>query len=220
MEIKKIEKVVCILSGGMDSTTLLYYLKDINDVYVLSFDYGQRHKKELEYAQKTTQKLGLNHKIINLNSINELLKGSALTDNIAVPEGHYEDESMKLTVVPNRNMIMLAIATGYAVSIGATKVFCGVHSGDHAIYPDCRPEFIDKLSEVTKIANYIPVVIEAPFRNLTKKEIAVIGKELNVPYEDSWTCYKGLEKPCGKCGACQERIEAMKFADIKDIQYE
>ncbi len=212
------EKIVCIFSGGMDSTTLLYWLKNLAkyEIFVLSFSYGQRHVKELEYAQITTKKLGLEHKIIDLRIIKELLKGSSLTDNIEVPEGHYQEESMKATVVPMRNLVMLSIASAYAVSIKANKVFYGAHSGDHQIYPDCRPEFVEKLSELTKIADYIPVEIEAPFLNITKGAIAVIGKNLNIPYKDTWTCYKGLEKPCGKCGACQERNEAMKYAEIED----
>src|SRR3990167_1274401 len=123
---------------------------------------------------------------------------------------------MKITVVPNRNMIMLSIATAYAVSLDAKKVFFGAHAGDHQIYPDCRQEFIDKLSEVTKIANYVPIEILAPYINLTKGQIAKIGKQYNVDYSLTWTCYKGKKLACGKCGACQERLEAMEFAGIED----
>ncbi len=210
------KKAVVILSGGMDSTTLLY--KVLADEYevksVLSFDYGQRHKKELEYAKATCEKLGLTHKIIDLTSVNQVMKGSALTDDIAVPEGNYADENMKMTVVPNRNMIMLSIAVAEAVSQGANKVFYGAHAGDHAIYPDCRREFVEKLSEATKIANYEPVEIVAPFLDMDKGDIAFLGKGLGVDYSKTWTCYVGGEKPCGKCGACTERAEAMQKAGI------
>lgn len=211
------EKAVVILSGGMDSATLLY--KVINDgysPYVLSFDYGQRHKKELEYAKRLTSKLDVPHIIVPLD-INSLLQGSALTSpDMPVPEGHYAQENMKQTVVPNRNMIMLSIATGYAVSIGAENVFFGAHAGDHAIYPDCRKDFVDALNLATKIANYTPVLIHAPFLDMDKGDIAIMGLELNVPYGDTWTCYKGEEIPCGVCGACVERAEAFAKAAAPD----
>lgn len=211
------KKAVVIVSGGMDSVTLLY--KVIAEGYlptVLSFNYGQRHKKELEYAKKITEKLGVEHKITNLD-INDLVQGSALTTpEIAVPEGHYAEESMKQTVVPNRNMIMLSIATGYAVSIGAEHVFFGAHAGDHAIYPDCRKEFVEEFNKSTQIANYTPVTIHAPFLDMDKGDIAILGTKLNVPYENTWTCYKGLEMPCGVCGACGERAEAFSKAGVPD----
>jgi len=211
------EKVVVILSGGMDSTTLLYKAhNDCEVVSVLSFDYGQRHKKELEYAKANCEKLGLSHKVIDITPINQVMKKSALTDDVDVPEGNYADENMKLTVVPNRNMILLSIAVAEAVSCEASKVFFGAHAGDHTIYPDCRKEFVDKLSEVTKIANWQSVEIEAPFIDMDKGDIAIVGKELNVDYSLTWTCYKGQEKPCGKCGACVERAEAFAKAGIKD----
>ena len=206
-------KTVLLLSGGMDSTTLLYYLLDIDvEVYALSFHYGQRHSKELECASKITELTNTPHKIIDISSINELLQGSSLTSEIDVPHGHYEDKSMKKTVVPNRNMILLSLAVGYAVSIKADNVSYAAHAGDHHIYPDCRPIFFDKMNEVSLIANYEPVNIIAPFLFLTKGEIAKIGKKLKVPYDITWTCYEGKDEPCGKCGACIERKEAMEEA--------
>ncbi len=216
------KKAVVILSGGMDSTTLLYkVLADGYKVEALSFNYGQRHKKELRYASKTCKKLGVPHRIVDVSVINNLVQGSALTSkDISVPEGHYAQENMKLTVVPNRNMIMLALATGYAVSKDCNHVFFGAHAGDHAIYPDCRQEFVSALSAVTEIANYVPVTIHAPFLNLDKGDIAILGKELNVDYSLTWTCYKGKEKPCGKCGACVERKEAFDKAKTQDPIYE
>jgi 7-cyano-7-deazaguanine synthase len=199
----------------MDSVTLLYHLRSQGyEVHALSFDYGQRHKKELDYARGICAELGVPHYVVDLSSVNVLLKGSSLTDDIDVPEGHYAEPTMKQTVVPNRNMIMLSIAVGHAVSIEAEAVFFGAHAGDHAIYPDCRKEFVEVLSAVCQIANYHPVRIEAPFIDMDKGDIAIRGKELGVPYNRTWTCYKGLERHCGKCGACAERIEAMAKAGV------
>ena len=143
------KKAVVIYSGGMDSRTVLEKaIQDDYDVHALSFNYGQRHSVELEYAKRVTDKKGITHKIIDITSINDLLQGSSLTGDIDIPEGHYEEESMKSTVVPNRNMIMLSLAIAYAVSIGTDKVYYGAHAGDHAIYPDCRPEFLEKMKIV------------------------------------------------------------------------
>ena len=214
-----LQKCIVICSGGMDSTTLLYEM--VNDPYfnvvgVLSFDYGQRHKKELEYAKQTCKKLIQEHHIVDLTTLQPLLKGSALTDNIEVPHGHYEQDNMKLTVVPNRNMIMLSIAIGYAISKDADFVVYGAHSGDHHIYEDCRPEFVDKLNEVAQIANYKPIDIVAPYINENKSTILAKGLKIGVPYEETWTCYAGGEKACGRCGSCQERLEAFKNNNIED----
>lgn len=209
--------VVVVLSGGMDSTTLLYWIKSQKyHIEAVSFDYGQRHKKELDFAVLTCKKLGINHKVIDTTFLLPLMQGSALTSNIDVPHGHYEDENMKQTVVPNRNMILSSMAVAYAVSIGAGKVYVGVHSGDHAIYPDCRPEFVKALNETTKIANYIPVSIQTPFINIDKADIAKIGRILKVDYSLSWTCYEGKDIPCGKCGSCQERAYAFEKAGMPD----
>ena len=210
-------KTIIILSGGMDSTTLLYkLLKEGKEVEALSFDYGQRHKKELDFAKITCEKLGVPHKRVNLSFLKELLYNSALTGDIDIPEGHYEDESMKLTVVPNRNMIMASIAIGYAVNVNADEVALGVHAGDHAIYPDCRPEFVFALRKIAEIANFKPIEIYAPFLFIDKADIAILGKELGVDYSNTWTCYKGQAIPCGKCGACRERAEAFSKAELED----
>ncbi len=216
------EKVVVIYSGGMDSFTLLnQVLKQGKRVYALSFNYGQKHSKELHYAQKVCDELGLPHKIVDITAINQLLLGSSLTDDIEIPEGHYEEESMKSTVVPNRNMIMLSLAIGYAVSIEATTVYYGAHGGDHAIYPDCRPEFIKRMDAVSQVANYEAIKIIAPFQEINKTEILSKGLSLGLNYAKTWTCYNGRERACGKCGACHERLEAFRENGVNDpLNYE
>jgi len=228
-----VQKIVLILSGGLDSTTLLYTLLEQNyKIALLTFDYGQRHKKEIEAAIKTVNYLKtldfeknlIEHKVIDISNINELLKGSALTsEDIDVPKGHYTEPDMKVTVVPNRNMIFLSLAIGYAVSIGASAVSYAAHSGDHAIYPDCRPGFIEKMRQVSKSANYTYVDIFTPFVDKDKNEILKIGLSLKnkVDYSLTWTCYAGKDKACGKCGACVERLEAFNCAGVKDpLEYE
>lgn len=216
------EKVVIIYSGGMDSYTVLNRaIRDGYKPYPLTFNYGQRHKKEIDVAAAVCQELGLEHKIVDITAINQLLQGSSLTSDIEIPEGHYEQENMKSTVVPNRNMILLSLAIGYAVSIGASKVFYGAHSGDHAIYPDCRPEFVNKMNEVSQIANYEPVEIVSPYLKQSKIEILKDGLSMGLDYGKSWTCYNGREKACGRCGACQERLEAFRLNNCKDpLEYE
>lgn len=217
-------KGVVIMSGGLDSTTLLYWvIKEGYEPFVLSFDYGQRHRKELRFAEETCRDLKVQHKIVNLRSLREIFKGSALTsDNVKVPEEHYGHESQKATIVPNRNAIMLNIAVGYAVSIGADKVFYAAHYNDRAIYPDCRWEFVESQNVTARLANDAPrLEIVAPFVHKTKAEIVQIGAELGVPFEKTWSCYKGGEHPCGLCGTCRERIEAFQLSKRRDpLEYE
>ncbi|MEM0514916.1 7-cyano-7-deazaguanine synthase QueC [Pseudoalteromonas sp. YIC-827] len=216
------EKVVVIYSGGMDSYTVLNKaLRQGHEVYALSFNYGQRHVKELEVAKQVCEQLGVNHKIVDISAINQLIGGSSLTDDIEVPEGHYEEESMKSTIVPNRNMILLSLAVGYAVSLKASKVFYGAHSGDHAIYPDCRPEFVKKMDDVCRIANYDEVEIVCPYLANSKIDILTDGLKMGLDYSQTWTCYNGREQACGKCGACQERLEAFALNNAVDpLPYE
>jgi len=210
-------KTVIIFSGGMDSTTLLYkLLEEGKEVRAISFNYGQRHVKELEAAERTCKKLKIDHKIVDISFIKELISNSALTGNIAVPHGHYESENMILTVVPNRNMIMASIAIGYAVNLDFDEVALGIHSGDHAIYPDCRPIFIECLTRIAMHANFKQIDVCTPFLYLDKGDIASIGKHLGVDYSLTWTCYEGKKKPCRKCGACREREEAFKKAQLED----
>ena len=215
-------KVLAVVSGGMDSVTMLHDLvAQGHEVSVVSFNYGQRHIKELEVAKRNADKLGLKHKVIDMAVMAQLLDNSALTGDTDVPEGHYEADNMKLTVVPNRNMIMASIAVGLAVNNGQEAVALGVHSGDHAIYPDCRPEFIKELNDVTQIANYEPIIILAPYIDKDKTSIIKRGLEIGVDYSKTWTCYKGLNKACGKCGSCQERLEAFRNNNKEDpVDYE
>ena len=216
------QKVVVIFSGGMDSFTVLNLAaKQGLEVFALSFDYGQKHKKELDYAARACTILGVKHKVVDISAINQLIGGSSLTSDIEVAEGHYEEESMKSTVVPNRNMILLSMAVGYAVSISANKVYYGAHAGDHAIYPDCRPEFVHKMNAVCAIANYEAVEIVTPYLDVSKTAILTAGLEMGLDYNQTWTCYNGREKACGKCGACQERLEAFTENGISDtLEYE
>ena len=205
-------KAILIYSGGMDSYTLLHHILDkglaVNDIVALTFNYGQKHVKEVEYAQEVCSQLGIQHKVVDISAINSLMAGSSLTDDIEIPEGHYEADNMQSTVVPNRNMILLSLAVAYAVSLEADTVYYGAHSGDHAIYPDCRPEFVQKMDDVCRIANYQSVSINTPFINMSKIEILKRGIEMGLNYAQTWTCYNGRTHACGKCGACVERIEA------------
>ncbi|RUO80491.1 7-cyano-7-deazaguanine synthase QueC [Idiomarina tyrosinivorans] len=216
------QKVVVIYSGGMDSFTVLHHaLQQGKSVYALSFDYGQRHVKELDVARSVCENLEIPHKIVDITSINQLLKGSSLTDDMAIPEGHYEEASMQSTVVPNRNMILLSLAIGYAASIEAEAVYYGAHSGDHAIYPDCRPEFVRQMDVASRLANYQPIAVEAPFLTQSKDDILAAGLAMGLDYSATWTCYNGREKACGRCGACNERLEAFRNNGATDpLPYE
>lgn len=211
-------KVVVIYSGGMDSYTVLHTaLAAGHEIFALSFNYGQRHVRELDCAAAVCRDLAITHKIIDITAMNELMAGSSLTDHsIEVAQGHYAEESMKTTVVPNRNMILLSLAIGYAVSIEASAVYYGAHAGDHAIYPDCRPEFVEKMNAVSLIANYQPITIVAPFLWQSKSDILAAGLALNLDYANTWTCYVGADRACGKCGACVERLEAFAANHCSD----
>jgi 7-cyano-7-deazaguanine synthase len=219
---KKSMKIVAVISGGMDSVTLLYRLKkEGHKLKAISFDYGQRHKKELEAAKATCEKLNIEHSIIDITSITKFISNSSLTGNINVPEGHYEAKSMKQTVVPSRNTIMLSIANGYAVNIDYDAVATAVHAGDHFIYPDCRPLFIEKITGLFRVNNFKKILVHTPYLYFTKADILKDGLRLNVDYSLTWTCYNGREKSCGKCGSCQERLEAFKLNnEIDPLEYE
>ncbi len=208
-------KTLLIYSGGMDSTVLLYkFLAEGRDVSCLGVNYGQKHKRELEYARALCAKAGIRFAVADLSALRPLLAGSSQTDDrVPVPDGHYAEQSMKATVVPNRNMIMLAVAAGHAMSIGAELLAYAAHAGDHAIYPDCRPEFADALGHAIGLADWRRVQLERPFINITKREIALLGADLGVPFAETWSCYKGGDTHCGVCGTCTERREALQGFD-------
>lgn len=210
-----------IVSGGMDSVTMLYEYKDQIAVGV-SFDYGSNHNaKEIPFAKMHCERLGIKHIVIPLLFIHDYFKSSLLEGAGAIPEGHYAAENMKSTVVPFRNGIMLSIACGIAASHGLKKVMIANHAGDHTIYPDCRPDFINAMSQAMNFGTFENVQISAPYTNITKGEIAKHGKALGVNYAETWSCYKGGDKHCGKCGTCVERKEALAYAGIDDpTEYE
>lgn len=212
---------VIILSGGMDSVTLLYAKKE-DIALAVTFDYGSNHAaKEIDCARWHCEKLGIEHIIIPLSFMHQYFKSSLLAGGDAVPEGHYADENMKSTVVPFRNGIMLAIACGLAESRGMKKVYIANHAGDHDIYPDCRATFIESMSEAMSYGTYEHIKVAAPFTSLTKGDIAHIGSEIGVDYTHTYSCYKGGDKHCGKCGTCVERKEAFEQAGVADpTEYE
>ena len=205
-------KTVVLLSGGMDSATLLYQeLNKGHEVSALGIGYGQRHRRELESAYNLAQRLGVPYQIVPLDGLRFVLTSALTSGDIPVPEGHYAAESMKATVVPMRNAIFLSVAVGHAWSIGAEQVATAIHAGDHAIYPDCRPEFLDAFNAMVKTASdgFVRPQVVAPFVTISKTEIAKIGQTLGVPWELTWSCYKGGERHCGVCGTCVERHEAL-----------
>lgn len=207
---------IIVLSGGLDSTTMLYEYKE-RIALAVSFHYGSNHNdKELAFAKMHCERLGIRHLIIPLDFIGKYFHSSLLEGADAIPEGNYDDENMKSTVVPFRNGIMLAVAAGLAENYGMKYIMLANHAGDHAIYPDCRPEFVNAMSEAVKNGTYEGVEIFAPYTNITKTDIARRGKELGIDYTETWSCYKGGEHHCGKCGTCTERIEALRDAGIDD----
>ena len=212
---------VIIVSGGMDSITLLYERKD-EIALGISFDYGSNHNaREIPFARMHCERLGIRHLVINLSFIHQYFKSSLLSSADKIPEGSYDDDNMKSTVVPFRNGIMLSIAVGIAESEGLKKVFIANHGGDHAIYPDCREEFIEAINAASQAGTYEHVRILAPYTNITKTDIALRGKQLGIDYSETWSCYKGGEVHCGKCGTCVERKQALREAGLEDTtQYE
>jgi 7-cyano-7-deazaguanine synthase len=216
-----VSKGIAIVSGGLDSVVLAHHLSRTHDLSIVSFDYGQRHKKELQFAEQAAKDLEVPWTLVDMSFMANLLHGSALTSpEVDVPEGHYADDNMRITVVPNRNSIMLNIAAGIAVAEKASFIATAVHAGDHAVYPDCRPEFIGSLTQTLRIANegFIDpeFYINTPFIALGKEDIANEGGYLHVDFTKTWSCYKGEEVHCGKCGTCVERKEAFDLAGIHD----
>lgn len=207
---------IIVLSGGLDSTTMLYEYKE-HIAMALSFNYGSNHnEKELAFAKMHCERLGIPHVIIPLDFIHQYFHSSLLEGANAVPDGNYDDENMRSTVVPFRNGIMLAIAAGMADNQGLKQIMLANHAGDHAIYPDCRPAFVDAMDKAVSAGTYEGVHLFTPYTNLTKADIARHGKALGIDYSETWSCYKGREVHCGKCGTCTERREALREAGIND----
>ncbi|MBL1111267.1 7-cyano-7-deazaguanine synthase QueC [Streptomyces sp. 110] len=212
--------VVVVLSGGLDSTTLLaHYAALSSRLLAVTVDYGQRHRREIEAARAVTAYFGARHLVADLSDLGRLLKGSVLTDKqVDVPDGHYAEASMRSTVVPNRNAVLANVAVSIAVAERASVVALGMHAGDHFVYPDCRPAFVSALNTLVGVANegFPTPRIEAPFIHWSKSDIATHGTRLGAPLGQSWSCYKGGERHCGTCGTCFERREAFREAGLAD----
>ncbi len=212
---------VLIVSGGMDSTTLLYDYQE-RIALAVSFDYGSKHNaREIPFARLHCERLGIRHIVIPLGFMTTYFKSSLLQGGDDIPEGHYADDNMKSTVVPFRNGIMLSVAVGIAESNELKYVMMANHGGDHTIYPDCRPEFVDAFNQAARAGTFVGVGLLSPYTHMTKADIARRGRELGIDYAETWSCYKGGDRHCGKCGTCVERREAMKEAGIDDqTEYE
>lgn len=229
---KKVKAVV-VYSGGMDSFTVLNMALNMGrEVFPINFNYGQRHSIETEVARTVCAGYGLPLQQIDITSLNQLIDNSALTGDIDVPKGHYEDETMKATVVPNRNMMLLSMAAAYAINIGAKEVWYGAHSGDHAIYPDCRPAFVKAMTGAFAVCDYENIELLVPFLDSDKEGILQYGMSHGLDYKTTWTCYdpqvvdgdsinpKEKTLACGECGSCQERLEAFKkVGKVDPLEY-
>lgn len=207
---------ILIYSGGLDSTTMLYEYRD-RIAMAISFDYGSNHNgKEIKCASLHCERLGITHVVIPLDFMRRYFRSSLLDGAEAIPEGHYEDDNMRSTVVPFRNGIMLSVAVGMAESNELQYVMMANHGGDHTIYPDCRPEFVDAFDAAAQAGTFNGVRLLSPYVNMTKADIARHGKQLGIDYSETWSCYKGGDVHCGRCGTCIERREALAEAGIED----
>lgn len=211
-------KVVVLLSGGMDSVTALYEAQKEHEVAgAVSFHYGSKHNdREISFAAQHAAKLRVPHSVIPLNFVGDLFKSDLLQSGGEIPKGHYEEQTMKKTVVPFRNGIMLSIAAGFAESVEAQGLVIAAHAGDHAIYPDCREDFMKAMADALRLGTYAQVELLRPFIAMTKADIAARGAELGVDYSRTWSCYVGGDVHCGECGTCVERREAFMLAGIHD----
>lgn len=214
-------KIIVLLSGGMDSVTALYHAASEHEVVAcLSFDYGSKHNaREIPFAALHARRLGLRHEVIPLDFIGRHFTSDLLTSGGDIPDGHYAAESMKRTVVPFRNGIMLSIAAGLAESVGAGGLVLAAHAGDHTIYPDCREDFLRSMHEAIRLGTYAGIEILRPFVAMDKAAIARCGAALGIDYALTWSCYKGGEIHCGACGTCVERREAFLVANLPDPTY-
>ena len=211
-------KSILIYSGGLDSTTLLYEYKD-SIALAVTFDYGSKHNaREISYAKENCKRLRIKHMVIPLGFIGEYFKSDLLLSGGEIPEGNYAEENMKSTVVPFRNGIMLSVAAGLAESYGLDTVLLANHSGDHAIYPDCRPAFVEAMDAAVQAGTYEGIRVVSPYCDITKRDIALRGKAIGLDYSLTYSCYKGGEKHCGKCGTCTERKEALSGFDPTEYE--
>ncbi len=212
------EKAIVLLSGGMDSVCALYdSMAKYEVVLSVSFDYGSKHNaKELPYAEHHSKLFNIEYIVIELSFMEQYFESSLLKGGVDIPEGEYKESNMKQTVVPFRNGIMLSIAAGLAESRGCNVIVIGAHADDNTVYPDCREEFISAFSSAMVLGTYSKVKVYAPFINMNKTQIALRGKELDIDFSKTWSCYKGEEHHCGKCGTCVQRINAFKEAQISD----
>jgi len=211
-------KVIVLCSGGMDSVAALHQAhRDHEVIAALSFHYGSKHNdREIPFAAHHARALGFHHEVVELDFVDRLFQSDLLQSGGAIPEGHYEEASMKQTVVPFRNGTMLSVAAGFAESSGAEAVVIAAHSGDHAIYPDCRERFMRAMGEAIRLGTYEEIQLLRPFIDLDKAGIAVRGTELGVDFARTWSCYQGGEIHCGRCGTCVERREAFLVAGLPD----
>lgn len=213
------KKTLVVCSGGLDSVTLAYQVAQEQQLIgLLSFDYGQRHRREIEFAALAATRLGVAHRVLDITAIGKLLSSSLTDDATDIPEGHYTADNMASTVVPNRNAIMLTIAFGLADSMGAEAVGIAVHGGDHFIYPDCRPEFIQSFATMQALAlgQDSAISLYSPYLTISKGEIAKRAVKYHVPIHETWSCYNGQALHCGRCGTCVERLEAVDYAKATD----
>lgn len=211
-------KTVCLLSGGMDSVVAFHeVLRDHDIVAALSFDYGSKHNaREIPFARLHAERAGVPHEVVDLAFVGRHFQSDLLQSGGEIPDGHYAEENMKRTVVPFRNGIMLAVACGFAESVGAEGLAIAAHSGDHAIYPDCREAFMAAMADSMREGTYARVELLRPFIDIDKTEIARRGAALGIDFAETWSCYKGGEVHCGTCGTCVERREAMQLAGLDD----
>ena len=212
-------KTLAVCSGGLDSVSLAYQLANHCELaHIVSFDYGQRHKKELDFARQCAEDLKISYDLIDISSVGKAISNSALTGKITVPDGHYTAKNMNVTIVANRNPIMLTIAFGLAANLKLDAVAIAVHGGDHFIYPDCRREFTESFANMQKfaLADYASIKLQTPYIDMSKAQIVATGEQYNVPFSQTWSCYKGGEIHCGTCGTCVERQEAFAIACVDD----
>lgn len=212
------KRAVVLLSGGLDSVVALYHTATHADIAcAISFDYASKHNhREIRHARLHAKKLNIQHRVVDLSSISEHLSSSLLKEGAPIPHADYDEESMRSTVVPFRNGIMLAVAAGIAESEHAHSLVIGAHGGDHALYPDCRPEFMEAMHRAVTLGTYDNIRVDAPFLHKSKADIVRLGASLNVDFSKTWSCYEGLKLHCGTCGTCRERRIAFKEANVLD----